>query len=547
MKNLTGIASLLLCIVLLCAPISAQADPVESLLDSMSLQQKVGQMFMLSFYGRPMNEPAREMLARWQPGAVVLFKSNLADPAATTRMTNSIQRAIVDAGGPPAFIAVDQEGGIIAHLEDGFTRWPVPMLLNATQDPDLAYRFGSALAQELRAVGINMNLAPVADLNTNPANPIIGRRSFGTNADQVGPIVSAVALGMQAQGVLATAKHFPGHGDTDSDSHVTLPILSLDRDRLDAVEMAPFRDAIDAGVGAMMVAHIWYSALDEVPNRPASLSPRVVTDLLRDELGFEGLIMPDAMDMDAIDTVYSIEESALLAVEAGHDIVVMGAHVSPQNYERAMQAVLAAVESGRISPERIDASVRRILQAKAAADLLQWAPLDPDTAADRVPLAQHAALIEEMFRAGVTVVYDKDERLPLSGSVGIVYPGSRPSLFSACAAVGQAQPLAVSESPTDEEIAWAQTLAQRVDSLVVFTLNAETNARQQVLMNALPAEKLILVALWSPYDLAYSSALPAAYVVTYSPLSASFSAVCDVLSGVAPALGQLVLDLGPLP
>jgi beta-N-acetylhexosaminidase len=522
--------------------VSAQDAAPDNLLANMTLEQKVGQMFMFTFYGRPMNEPARNVLRTWQPGFIGLFPSNLGTPEQVTNLTNDIQQTLIDGGGIPAFIGVDQEGGLIAHLKEGFTTWPVPMLLTATQDEELAYEVGAGMAAEMIAVGINMDFAPVADLNTNRFNPIIGRRSFGSDAALVRPILAAYIKGMQGAGVLATAKHFPGHGDTSADSHTELPVVEHDLTRLESVELKPFAAAMDAGVGAIMVAHIWFPALDPTPNMPASLSSAVVTTLVRDQLGYTGLVMPDAMDMDAIDTVYDSSEAAIAAIKAGHDIVIPGAHISPEAHIAAMQAVVDAVRSGDIPESRIDASVQRILAAKARFGVLEWQKLDAGTSAQRMPLAQNATLIDQVFREGVSVVRDPNGLVPLQGTVGIVYPGTQPSLWTACNRREGVKPLAINVSPNGTDISGAVWLAGQVDHIVVFTVDAETSSEQEALVEALPAEKTIVVALQSPYDALVMPDI-AAYVVTYSPLRPAYDAACGVLFGDYPANGQMAVSL----
>ncbi len=294
---------------------------------ALTLDQKVAQMFIVNLYGSQLTEAGRDFLTQYQPGGVVLLPENIRTPEDVARLNNLYQQTIIDGGGLPLFISVDQEGGTIAHLREGFTTFPVSMLLTASGDTDLAYRVGQAMAEEMLAVGVNMNLAPVADLETNPNNPIIKRRSFGSDPAMVSPIVAAYIEGMQATNVLATAKHFPGHGDTSDDSHVGLPVVTLDRERLEAVELAPFRAAIEAGVSTIMVAHIWYPALEPQPDLPASMSYNIITGLLREEMGYDGLIVTDALDMDAIDTVYSYPNASLQAIKAGVDLVI-AAHVS---------------------------------------------------------------------------------------------------------------------------------------------------------------------------------------------------------------------------
>ncbi len=518
----------LCCLVflLLMQPVWADADP----LSGMTLEQRIGQMFVVNLYGPQLTEAGRDFLTRVQPGGVVLIGDNIGTPEALTALINSYQQTITRAGGVPLFVAVDQEGGPISHLRAGFTLFPTSTLLTASGQTALARQVGAAMAAELRAIGVNMNLAPVADLETNPDNPIITRRSFGSDPTLVSPIIAAYIEGLQNTGVLATAKHFPGHGETDSDSHTTLPVLDLTRERLDAVELAPFRAAIGAGVEVIMAAHIWYPALEPQENLPASLSPNVITGLLRDELGYDGLVMTDALDMDAIDTSYAYPDAALNAVQAGVDLVI-AAHIGLDSQEAAIKAIADAVRGGRISEARIDESVRRILDAKARYNLLEWTPLNPATVTERLPLDANAALVEEQFRAGVTRVFDHAGLLPLTEASNalIIYPATRPTIVQECGGYNiELDWLGVSESPTDEEIAWAADAATRAGTVVTFTQNADR--QQQALVQSLPAERTVVVALWSPYDVLLFPQI-AAYVVTYSPLRPAVPAACALLFG----------------
>lgn len=521
-------------------------DPaIESIIAQMSLRQQVAQMFVATFYGNPLNEPSRDFLQTYQPGMVALLPSNLGNPQQVAQLSNDMQAAITQAGGIPLFVAVDQEGGIIAHLEDGFTRWPVPMLLTATQNPELAYKVGEAYAEEMRAVGLNMNLAPVADLYTNPDNPIIGRRSFGARAEQVTPIVTAFAQGMQSGGVLAVAKHFPGHGDTSADSHVTLPVVDYDAARLHQVEMAPFVGLAQGGVGAIMTAHIWYPALEPESLVPASLSERVVTGVLRDEMAYQGLIMTDAMDMDAIDINHSPQDAALMAVMAGNDLILTGAHVSLEFQAQAIEGVIAAVEAGEIEAARITSSVRRILRAKQQMGVLDWAPVDVYMADEAVNLAAHAEVVTAMFEEGIAVAYGADQ-LPLQQNALLIYPASQPSLWRACAQYAPYQPMGYSDTPSADESAWARGAAAGASQVVIFTRNLAENAPLLELVNELPPEKTIVVAMHAPEDWQVIPEVRG-YVMTYSPLFAAYEPLCAILSGALPAKGQVVIDMAISP
>jgi beta-N-acetylhexosaminidase len=536
-------AILLLCLSFVTPPSLAQ----ENVLDSLTLEQRVAQMFMVSLYGADLTDVGRDFLEEWQPGAVALFGSNAGTSEAVTDLTNAYQQTITDAGGLPLLIAVDQEGGLISHLTDGFTEFPAPLVITATGDTELAYAVGQAMAQELSAVGVNMNLAPVADLETNPSNPIIQRRAFGSDPNLTAPIVASVVRGLQENGVLATVKHFPGHGDTSSDSHTSLPVVDLSRERLDTVELVPFREAISEGVEVVMVAHIWFPALEPQENLPATLSHYVVTGLLREELGFDGLIMTDALAMDSIDTNYSIEDASVLAVQAGVDLLAFGTNAGLRTQAQSIQAVVDAARAGIIPEEQINASVQRILDVKARYGILNWQPLDAESAPERVHLEAHSQLVEDLFQAGVTVVYDDQDTIPFSDdrTIAMIYPATRAQIMRECGAYdANIHWVGVSDFPQDDEIAWSRSAAREADTAVVFTQNAADNPDQQRLVNAMPPEKTIVVALWSPYDWTTFPTI-SGYVATYSPLRPAVPAVCAVLFGEAPALGQLPISLLP--
>ena len=516
-------------------------DPLEG----MSLEQRVGQMFMITLHGAGVTEVGAEFLRRWQPGALVLFTSNTGTPAAVTRLTNGYQQVMRDIGAPPLFISIDQEGGLVQRLTEGFTVWPAPLVITAS---GMAETIGATVGTELAAVGINMNLAPVADLETNRANPIIRRRSFGTDPQLVGEATAAYAQGSRGVGVLATLKHFPGHGDTDKDSHTELPIVTHDRARLDAVEIAAFRIAIEGGAEAVMLAHIWFPALEPEPELPASLSPRVVTGLLREELGFEGIIMTDALDMDSIDTRYSYEEAAVRAVNAGVDLLAPGPGISLTVQERMFNAVLEGVRDGTIDPALIDTAAARILAMKERYGLFDWEPLDPAGAEARVNAARGTEVVDALFRAGVTIALDRNDLLPLNPLARntIIFLGTRYQIQAECSTYSpNIRWVGVSDSPSSDEIGWAVEAARDAEAVVVFTQNADEFPRQADLVNALPQEKTIGVALFSPYDWQLYPSV-AGYVATYSPMRPAVPAACAALFGAIPNVGRLPVTLGDL-
>lgn len=544
------ILSFILLVALTLNPTAAQGDEtIDALLEQMTLEQKIAQMFMVTLHGSMLNQPSQEFLRVWQPGAISLFSDNVTSTEGVAALTNAMQITMQEAGAPPLIIATDQEGGVVSRLapEAGFTLMPTPLLMGAA-GRNATQQMAIAVAEELRAVGVNMNLAPVSDLETNPDNPIIFRRAFGSDPEMVGEAISGYISGMQLMNIMATAKHFPGHGETDADSHAELPRLTLDRERIDTVELVPFRDAIQSGVAAIMVGHLWYTALDPTPNMPASLSYPVVTGLLRETLGFDGIIMTDAMDMNAVDLTYNFYDAILLAIEAGVDMLALGPSTGPEVSIQAIQTVAAAVRDGRIPESRIDDSVRRILEAKQQYDLFNWQPLDVETTASRMNSERHTEAVANLFRAGVTLASDESDLIPVDTSrrVAVIFLATRYQIRDACLPYTNpelTQWVGISDSPGQDEISWAVSAAQNADTVIVFTQNAISNPAQQALVNALPQNKTVAVALWSPYDWQTYSNI-SGYMTTYSPARPAVPAACDILFGAAPARGRLAITLG---
>ncbi|MEL7361651.1 MAG: glycoside hydrolase family 3 N-terminal domain-containing protein [Bacteroidota bacterium] len=355
----------------------------DAVLDTLSLDAKVGQLILTDAHGRPDHLSGahfRRLVDRvenYGVGGVLFFRGNAADQAELTRRLQ--QRAPL-----PLLIAQDMETGAGMRTE-GTTRFPNAMALGATGDPALAYAMGRGIAAEARALGIHQNYGPVADLNTNPQNPIINVRAFGADPRAASRMVIGYTQGLQDGGAIATLKHFPGHGDTRIDSHADLPVLQFPRDRLDATEWVPFREGIAAGAMSVMTGHLALPALDDRPNTPASLSKPITTGILRETLGFAGLIVTDGMNMEGVAKHYAPGEAAVRAVEAGADQLIL-----TRDESAVKRALLAAVRSGRLAEDRIDASVRRILRAK------EWLGLhQPAQSADTEPA-------EEAFPIPVT-------------------------------------------------------------------------------------------------------------------------------------------------
>ncbi|MEC0212799.1 beta-N-acetylhexosaminidase, partial [Paenibacillus ehimensis] len=328
----------------------------------LTLRQKIGQMLMCGFHGTEPSEDIERLIREKHLGGIIYFRRNLTEPAQVAKLSASLQQLALAHGGVPLLIAIDQEGGMVMRIDQGVTPIPGSMALGATGDAEAAYEAAKVTGSELKAMGINMNFAPCLDINNNPLNPVIGVRSYGGDAETVGRLGTAAVRGYQEAGIAATVKHFPGHGDTGEDSHTALPVVPHPRERLDRLELAPFRRAAELGVDAVMTAHVLFPAVE--PERlPATLSSRVIDGLLRQELGYDGVVVTDCLEMNAIAEHYGIAEGAVMAVEAGADLVLVSHRIERQ--QTALDALVQAVESGRIREERIDRSVERLLALKS--------------------------------------------------------------------------------------------------------------------------------------------------------------------------------------
>ena len=355
-------------------------------------REQIGQLFMLGFTGTAVTPDLADFIRAYKPGGVILFARNLTDTEQIVALTNGLQRL---SPGSPLLISIDQEGGRVSRLPAGFTIFPPCALLGHCGSASLAHAAAAVTAVELRAVGINMNMAPVLDVNTNPANPIIGDRAFSADPELAAALGLAALRGLQANRVVACGKHFPGHGDTAADSHKELPVVAASRERLDAVELRPFRHAIEHGLASIMTAHVLYPALDET--RPATLSPAILTGLLRTQLRFDGLVLTDDMEMHAIIDHAGIGEASVQAFLAGADVLLICKDRDRQ--VAAIEALYKAVESDAIPTERIAASLRRVAAVKARF-LQPYKPADLLNARVIVGSGSHQALKEQILQAG---------------------------------------------------------------------------------------------------------------------------------------------------
>jgi len=348
---------------------------------SSDLERQCAGLLVVGFDGLSPTTEVERLIDRGVAG-IVLFSRNVEAAQQVAELTGALKRR----AGRRLLLSVDQEGGRVMRLRErhGFTELPPLRTLGAAGDPELAYQVGALLGRELRAVGIDQDYAPVVDVDTNPANPVIGNRSFSPDPESCGRLGAALALGIQSEGVAACAKHFPGHGDTSQDSHLQLPRLTHGLERLRVVELPPFRELARAGAAAVMTAHVVFAALD--PDRPATMSARAM-QLLRVECGFSGAVISDDMEMEAVAGHYALDEAAVEAVRAGVDLLLV-CH-RPDRQHLIVEGLCRAVVRGDLSRDRIAEARGRVEH------LLDWAgpPPDPEKVVDRLRTAQHLALV----------------------------------------------------------------------------------------------------------------------------------------------------------
>ena len=345
-------------------------------------------MLVSGFPGTSLNSEVEELIETFHIGGFILFERNFEDPEQLAELIANLQAFAKQASTPaPLFISVDQEGGRVSRLNPPFTRFPDPCCLGIAKSESLAQRFGLALGRELNAVGINMDYAPVLDVNTNPKNPIIGKRAFSNDPDWAGQLGIAFMKGMHEAGVLSVGKHFPGHGDTNLDSHLALPVVDRSKEILEQVELPPFQLAIQNGLDVIMTAHVIYRAWDE--KNTATFSPMIIENILRKRLGFKGLVMSDDLEMKAVLDHVNFALFPTQGLDAGLDLFLI-CH-DREKVKSLQNQMIKDLESGKIAPARIEQSLQRILQVKSKI------PLPPDGCGKFFSLIEsHKELVDEM-------------------------------------------------------------------------------------------------------------------------------------------------------
>ncbi len=381
----------------------AQEKWVDSILSPMTIDEKIGQLFMIQAYSNldsVHENKIKEMIQKYHVGNLIFMQGT---PIKQAQLTNTYQSL----SEIPLMIGFDGEWGLDMRLQNTY-RFPWNMTLGAIQDNTLIRKFGEHLGRHAKRIGIHVNFAPVVDINTNPLNPIIGNRSFGESKQNVTLKAIEFSQGMQSEGVLANAKHFPGHGDTATDSHLKLPVLNFNKERLDSIELYPYKRVFDAGMASVMTAHLSIPVLESNPKLPTSLSPKVVTDLLKEKLGFLGLIFTDGLNMKGAANYSSSAEINLAAIQAGNDVLLI-----PQDVPASINLIKNTIDSGVLSLERIDESVRKILLAKYKVGLHLYKPIDTLNLIKDLNTIEDEVLHRELVKNSMTIIKNNKKTLPI--------------------------------------------------------------------------------------------------------------------------------------
>lgn len=541
---------------------------LRALISRMTLEEKVGQLFVMRVYGHSATAPdqadidanlkeigvrdAAELIAKYRVGGIIYFgwAHNTRDPHQIADLSNGIQKAsLAQPRGLPVLISTDQEHGIVARVGKPATLFPGAMALGAggsRTDARTAGRIGGA---ELRAMGVRQDYAPVADVNVNPANPVIGVRSFGADPQAVAGMVAAQVKGYQSAGVAATSKHFPGHGDTETDSHYGFPVIEHTEAQWAELDAPPFRAAIAAGIDSIMTAHIMVPALDPSGD-PATLSRPILTGILRERLGYDGVVVTDSLGMEGVRTKYGDDRVPVLALKAGVDQLL-----NPPKLDVAWNAVLQAVRGGELTEARLDESILRVLRLKAKLGLIKD-PYVTRRGVDRVVgIPSHLKAADRIAERTTTLLVNSGGLLPLSRRThrSVLVVGADPAspsgttgppttvLGAALTELGfTATVLSTGTAPTEATITKAVAAAQGVDAVLVGTYNVTAASSQRTLVNRLLAtgRPVVALAIRNPYDVAQLPDVKA-YLAAYSWTDVELRAAVRVLAGRADPVGEL--------
>jgi len=549
-------------------PPAAENGWVTSTMARMTLEEKVGQLFIQNVYGKDATTPdsrnlplygvasPAEVVQKYHLGGVIYFAwtDSVQNPDQIVGLSNGLQKAALTQPGKvriPLQIATDQEQGVVTRIGPPATQFPGSMALGAGRSAADARTAAAITGRELLAMGVNTDFAPDCDVNVNPLNPVIGTRSFSSRPELAAQLAAAQVAGYQRDGRVAScAKHFPGHGDTATDSHVAFPVITHSREQWESIDAPPFKAAINEQIDMIMTAHLSFPALDDSGN-PATLSKPIMTGVLRGELGYKGVIITDSLAMQGVRDLYGDAEVAVRALLAGVDQLLMTPAM-----DDAFAAVLDAVRRGRITEDELDAKVHRVLSLKYRRGIVARPYADPAAVSAVVGTPDHLAAADSVTDRTTTLVKNDAKALPItpSGKKVLVTGygvGTTATLAAALTAKGATvQTLQTGTSPTDAQVASAVAAAADKDVVVVTTMKAwdtnvtDTRGGQQKLVKQLlgTGKTVVVVAVRDPYDIAYFTAAPT-YVATYSYSPVAIEAAARVIVGDVSPTATLPVDI----
>lgn len=523
-------------------------------LSEMTLKEKLGQLVMCGFEDDYYDDHLKTLVEEYKVANVIYFARNVKNIRQLAELNKKVYSEIIRHTGTIPFVGIDQEGGMVTRIMDGATFAPGSMTISATNNPNNAYKIGEIMGKELAVLGINLNLAPSLDVNNNPANPVIGVRSYSDDPEMVGIYGNGYIKGLQSQGVLATAKHFPGHGDTNVDSHLGLPRISHSLEHINATELVPFKLAINEGVKAIMSAHIIYDVYDIVP---CTLSKKVLTDVLRGELGFKGLVVSDCMQMKAIDTLYTTEKGVVMGIEAGLDIACISHSLERQ--VGALKLLEEAVLNGSISESLIDEKVERILAEKEKIEKAMITNFvnrsldDIEAFFNGNEVEENKKFAKKVVEESITIV--KGKRFVLDDKKTLVI-GTSP--YATTIAEDRVNPRSIidnikAEIPSidcitiasnPENVSEVIDIAKSYEKIVFLTYNVNSFAKQMELLKGVIGlnKDLYVFATRNPYDyINIKDVKNFACMYEYTP--SSVSSVVKYLKGEIGAKGKLPVEL----
>ncbi len=522
---------------------AAQQQWVDLIYQSMTLDERIGQLIFVFTDSKGADSERQRIEALIEKHAIGGLLFSVGDPLTQVKLTNHYQSL----SDTKLLVTMDAEWGLAMRLKDSYA-FPYNMTLGAVQDDQLIYRVGERLAEHAKRIGVHMNYAPVADVNSDPRNPIIGNRSFGSRPERVSELSVALAKGMQSQGVLGSAKHFPGHGDTATDSHLNLPVITADRERLEREELLPFKALIEADIASVMVAHIALESITGSLTTPASLSYKVSTELLQEQMGYQGLVVTDALNMKGVSKYVNVDQVALEALLAGADILLY-----PENSAASIEALKAAYASGRLTEERLAHSVKKILKAKYVVGLNRFEPISTDDLASVLNATADKLLTEEIYEAAITTVLNSEDLLPLNLDqsylfVAVGEQANRSTVFSEMLQrYAQIKSVRVDQLNTLNTEDYAAIIVGHFGNTDTPWKNSKISEEDWGLIRQLSEADtpLVLAHFGTPYtlfDLQLDRA-PDALVVGYQNREESQRALAQILFGALPSKGVLPVEI----